>query len=232
MGTTYTCLLDGDEARFSMSSPDQAETVLPRQAFDRIINRRQRGKLSTATQLAAALFEHFKLNDRLRGMGCDPSHTPLIVCNRYASWDYIARTTCADVEMAIDGINNYMATAWFPAAVQGYLTIEYGNTAQAITLATTDPDLQAATIDALFARDANGQRAGAVIFGTFECLPDTIGGCAVVGARGAAFGAVSLITPDMDHAAIQNAVATHQNMYPWALATHTPSDARLAVPCG
>ena len=232
MCTTYTCLLDGDEAHFSTSSSDQAETVLSRQAFDRIISRRQRGKVSTATRLAAALFEHFKLNDRLRDMRCDPSHTPLIVCNRFAGWDYIARTTCADVEMTLDGINNYMATAWFPAAVQGYLTIEYGNTAQAITLATTDHDLQAATIDAMFARDARGRRAGAVIFGTFECLPGTIGGCDVVGARGAAFGAVSLITSDMDHAAIQSAVATHQNLYPWAFATHAPLNDRQAAPCG
>ena len=79
---------------------------------------------------------------------------------------------CGNQSAILEAVNSYVATAWFPASLQGYLTIEYGNTAEALTLATTDTGIQATAIDSLFRRDINGMRTGCVTVGTFECLPE------------------------------------------------------------
>jgi len=212
MCTTYTCVLKEGTVVIASSNSD-SPVSLTRAAFQRLIPRRQRQKLSTATQIAVALFTYFDINEKLRCMGADPRNTPIAIFNRYANWDYVASAMCPDIAVTLDGVNNYVAIAWFPATIQGFLTIEYGNIGEAITIASSDIELQTAAAEGLFARDAEGKRVGSLILGTFECIPDHIGGQMVVDAQAGAFGAISLISADDADDTIPSAIATHQRMY-------------------
>ncbi|NUF45595.1 hypothetical protein, partial [Acinetobacter pittii] len=113
--------------------------------FEKLIPRRQRLKVPMTTKMALALFKQFALEKELVKYGANPQETPLIVCNRYANWDFVSDAMSSDVGITLDNVNNYVATAWFPASIQGFLTIEYGNKAEAITLATTDKKVLSAT---------------------------------------------------------------------------------------
>ena len=104
-----------------------------------------------------------------------------------------------------------MATAWFPATIQGHLTIENGNVGEAITISTKDPELIRATIGALMA--SNPQGNGAVILGTFECVPGKIAGQAVAGTYPGFFGALSLIASTSSAETINHTINAHQELY-------------------
>ena len=212
MCKTYTCLLSEQTITFTANGQVEDDTLSPGE-FEQLISRRQRPKLSTTSKIANALFKRYALNDQLLELGGEPTATPLVICNRYANWDYVADVMSTDIATTLNGINNYVATAWFPATVQGYLTIEYGNTAEAVTLASRDPDFIAAAVDGLFCRDDNADRCGTVILATFECIPAHIAGQPLSGLRPAAFGAVSLIGAADSETDIVMAIATHQEMY-------------------
>ncbi|MFK7874165.1 MAG: hypothetical protein AB8B71_00075 [Paracoccaceae bacterium] len=212
MCKTYQCVLEDDAAILSISNKTDSQ-AMPRDEFDRAINRRQRSKLSTATRIAGTMIEHFKINEKLQEFQCDPANTPVVVCNRFANWDYVSDAMCSDVEVTLDQVNNYVATAWFPATVQGFLTIDNANTGEAITIATKDPDLQSATIASLFPKGKDGVRKGAVIFATFECVPDHIGGRAITGSKTGAFGAITIVRADDSQEEIDDAIQTHLRMY-------------------
>ena len=212
MCTTYSCLLEKSIARFAQGNLAESDT-LSRADFERMVSRRQRPKIATTTHIAAAIFKHFRLNERLEKMECDASNTPILICNRYANWDYVANFMCSEIEPTLERVNNYVATAWFPTTIQGFLTIEYGNIGEAITLATTDTEFLVASIQSLFARDSTGSYTGAVILGTFECLPENIGNQQVTGKRHGAFGAVSLISSNDSDNTIRAAVLEQQEIY-------------------
>lgn len=212
MNTTCMCFLTRTAAHFS-EGPGLETEELSYSNFERLVNRRQRAKISTATRIAAAMFKHFRINDRLEKLGCDPSNTPILICNRYANWDYVADSMYEDVALTLDHVNNYVATAWFPATIQGYLTIEYENTGEAVTLATTDTEIIVAAIQSLFARDIANTPNGAVIFGTFECLPGQIGTQRIANIRPGAFGAISLLLANDNEESIRAAACKHQELY-------------------
>jgi hypothetical protein len=184
-----------------------------RRAFERSTPRRLTRKLSMPTRRAAALYARFDVDRRIAAAGGDPRATPIVVNNRFAGWDFVARTMAADVQTSLDNMNSYVATAWFPAATQGELTILHDNVGEAITIACCDPEIVAATIAALFRRDADGARCGALLFGTFECVPLSIGDSRVVGARPGAFGALSVIFAVDDAAAIATEIDRHRSFY-------------------
>ena len=210
MCITYTCRLDETSAYFVDTATDVCN-ILSRRDFERMISRRQLNKISNATQIAAAMFRHFSINDKLLEMGSDPSETPLVICNRYANWDYVADVLSSSIAETMHSVNGYVATAWFPATIQGFLTIENGNVGEAITIASQDESLICATIGSLM--PTNRQRAGAIVLGTFECVPNKIGGRSVTGQRPTAFGALSLISAKENTTTITATVATHQEMY-------------------
>ncbi len=210
MCITFKCRLDDTSAYFNNTGTDTCD-VISRRDFERLLSRRQLSKISTATRIAGAMFRHFSINDKLREMGCDPSNTPLVICNRFANWDYVAEAMSSSVAETMNGVNSYVATAWFPATLQGYLTIENGNIGEAITIATKDKGLICATIEALM--PTSGPCPRALILGTFECVPSQIGGRSVTGQRPASFGALSLICATDSTETISTAVHTHQEMY-------------------
>jgi hypothetical protein len=172
----------------------------------RMVPRRDQQKLPQAAILAGTLFEHFGIPAMIRDLGGDPTNTPLIVCNRYANWDYVAETMVPDALRTSRNINSYVATAWFPAAVQGYLTIRYGNRGQAITLATQDEEMIAGTVEAL--RDTSYSEIA--ILSSFETVPARIGQSIVSGDRPATFGAVTLVTANHTTKAILDALSEHR----------------------
>lgn len=210
MYITYKCRLDEKLAHFEDTSTKTSSTI-SRQDFERLLSRRQLSKISTATRIAGAMFQYFSINDKLRKIGCDPTNTPIVICNRYANWDYVAEAMSPSIADTMRGVNSYVATAWFPATVQGHLTIENGNVGEAITISTKDKDLIRATIDALM--PTNDQSTGAVILGTFECVPSQIAGQNVTGERPTFFGALSLIRSSDSAETINLAVNTHQEIY-------------------
>lgn len=212
MNTPCMCILTKTAAHFREGSSLETEE-LSYSNFERLVNRRQRAKISTATHIAAAMFKHFRINDCLEKLNCDPSNTPILICNRYANWDYVADSMYEDVALTLDHVNNYVATAWFPATIQGYLTIENGNTGEAITLSTTDTEIIVAAIQSLFVCDRANTQTGAVIFGTFECLPEQIGTQRITSIRPGAFGAISLILASDNEESIRAAAFKHQELY-------------------
>lgn len=210
MNLTYTCWLDSKYAYFREVRTKKTDIVSIKE-FERYIGRRQFNKLSSATHIAGAIYQKFSISDKLREIGADPTNTPLVVCNRFANWDYVAEIISPSVHETMRRVNSYVATAWFPATLQGYLTIQNGNIGEAITVATDDADMICATIKALISY--NIISGGALIFGTFECVPKEIGGINVTGHRSKAFGAISLIQYNATPEAIKSIVLTHQEMY-------------------
>ncbi|MEE4484878.1 hypothetical protein V2T44_18240 [Serratia ficaria] len=212
MSETFSCVLQRHIASLSEVATATV-THVASQDFDGLIPRRQRAKLPVAARMAGGLWRHYGLNQRLTRLGADPKDTPLLILNRYANWDYVADMMCSDIAVTLESVNSYVATAWFPASVQGYLTIDQGNRAEAITLATKDIDMQAAAIDGLFQRNRQGVRSGAVVVGTFEAIPEKIGRHNITQGKPAAFGAFSIISSQDNDAAIVAALMTHQELY-------------------
>ena len=210
MHNTYKCRLDEKSACFEDIGM-KAKNVISRRDFDGLINRRQLNKMSIPTRMATAMFQHFSINDKLRKLSCDPANTPIVICNRYANWDYVAESMSPSITETMDSVNSYVATAWFPATVQGHLTIENGNKGEAITISTKDKDLIRATINALM--PTNDQATNAVILGTFEYVPSQIAGQNVIGKRPAFCGALSLIRSSDSSEAINLAINLHQEIY-------------------
>lgn len=210
MGITYKCRLDEKLAHLEDTSK-KTRNIIPRRDFDRLLSRRQLMKISSATRIAQAMFQYFGINDKLREIDCDPTNTPIVICNRYANWDYVADAMSPCIANTMDGVNSYVATAWFPATVQGHLTIENGNVGEAITISTKDTDLIRATIDALM--PANTQGNGALILGTFECVPSKIAGQIVSGKLPAFSGALSLIRSNASAETINLTINSHQELY-------------------
>ncbi|AZE50413.1 hypothetical protein C4K04_4758 [Pseudomonas chlororaphis] len=207
MCITFQCTLEKNTATMLSSEQDHA-VILQRRDFERLVNRRQQAKFATATRIAGSMFEYFSINERVSEIGGNPADLPLVICNRYANWDFVADAMSKSVARTLDNVNSYVATAWFPATIQGYLTIEYHNHGEAITIATRDNEMICATIKSLQSTKSN-----ALILGTFECLPGTIGGSNVAGNRPKAFGAISLISNDDCLDKIHAAVQKHQEMY-------------------
>jgi hypothetical protein len=172
-----------------------------------LVRRRDQKKLPKAAIMAGVLFEHFTIPDLIRSLGGDPNDTPLVICNRYANWDYVEEMMAADPVRTANNVDSYVATAWFPAAVQGYLTIRYDNKGQAITLATKDIDVIGATVECVRPPE------GVAILASFETVPSVIGGSPVIGDRPKAFGALSLITREHTPDQILELVKDHQMMY-------------------
>ncbi|NMZ00012.1 hypothetical protein HBO04_07770 [Pseudomonas proteolytica] len=210
MGVTFTCRLDDKVASFYDVSSSDLDVVSVKQ-FEQYIGRRQFNKLSSATHIAGAIFHKYFINDKLREMGGDPANTPLVICNRFANWDYVAEIMSPSSAETMSRVNSYVATAWFPAALQGYLTIQSGNIGEAITISTEDTDMICATIKALMPVNIVGR--GALVLGTFECIPNQIGGVDLTGDRPKAFGAISLIKSGDTPEAIRSIVLAHQEMY-------------------
>ncbi|EJB0230107.1 hypothetical protein ACUULL_000017 [Vibrio cholerae] len=211
MCKTFQCRLDDDHIVFSEGTGKNLE-VMSLAEFDKLIPRRQRPKLSMATKMAYAIFNQYAINLKLKDMGADPKDTPMVICNRFANWDYVADAMSSDIATTINNVSNYVATAWFPATVQGFLTIENGNRGEAVTLATQDTEMLLASIESLFDKGPSGQKQGALIFGTFECLPKEIGGQAISG-RSQAFGAISLLSGEDTSDTILAAINKHQEIY-------------------
>ncbi|EBW2367043.1 hypothetical protein CBJ60_004481 [Salmonella enterica subsp. enterica serovar Ajiobo] len=212
MSETFSCVLHQDFAELRESSTATV-TPLARKNFEDLIPRRQRGKLPVASRIAGGIWQHYNLSLGLSMLDSDPKETPLLILNRYANWDYVADMICNDVAVTLESVNSYVATAWFPASLQGYLTIEQGNRAEAITLATKDIDMQAAAIEGLFLRNLQGEKVGAVVVGTFESIPEKLGRHCIVHGKPIAFGAFSLISSQDSETAIIAALTIHQELY-------------------
>lgn len=212
MSETVTCLLKEDIVELTDFTTSICSSVAYRE-FDALIPRRQRAKLSVTSRLAGGLWQYYSLNMRLGNQDADPKNTPLLILNRYANWDYVTEMMCSDIAVTLDAVNSYVATAWFPASIQGYLTIEQGNKAEALTLATDNICMQAAAIDSLFLRNLEGEKIGTVVVGTFECIPSQIGAQAIINGKPAAFGAFSLISSTDSEANIIATLSTHKELY-------------------
>ncbi|MCC4107175.1 hypothetical protein [Serratia ureilytica] len=212
MSETFSCVLHRDVAELRESNT-AAVTPVARKEFEALIPRRQRSKLPITSRMAGGVWQHYDLSRRLAILDADPKETPLLILNRYANWDYVANMMCNDVAVTLESVNSYVATAWFPANLQGYLTIEQGNRAEALTLATKDLDMQAAAIEGLFLRNLRGEKVGAVVVGTFEAIPEKLGRHGIVHGKPAAFGAFSLISSQDSETAIIAALTTHQELY-------------------
>lgn len=210
MNATYTCRLNEQSAHLEDTAASVKNTIA-RRDFDRLLSRRQLQKISSATRIAQGMFQYFNINQKLREMGCDPTNSPMVICNRFANWDYVAEAMSPCINSTMDGVNSYVATAWFPATIQGHLTIENGNVGEAITISTKDPELIRATIGALMA--SNPQGNGAVILGTFECVPRKIAGQALAGTYPGFFGALSLIASISSAETITHTINAHQELY-------------------
>ncbi|MCT2388263.1 hypothetical protein [Erwinia pyrifoliae] len=209
MSKTFTCILNQDVVKFTTS----LDSSMTYGEFDALIPRRQRAKLSITTRFAGGLWQYYDLNKQLEGQDADPKNTPLLILNRYANWDYVTEMMCSDIAVTLEAVNSYVATAWFPASLQGYLTIEQGNKAEAITLATNNVHMQAAAIESLFLRNLQSEKIGAVVVGTFECLPKRIGAHNITDGKPVAFGAFSLISSESSKEDISEILSTHKELY-------------------
>lgn len=207
MSMTYKCRLYEKFAHMEEISSGTIN-IINRRDFDCLLNRRQLMKISTATQIALAMFKYFSINDKLCELDCDPTNTPIVICNRYANWDYVADTMSSCIENTMDGVNSYVATAWFPATIQGYLTIENSNVGEGITISTKDTGLISATINALMP-----ENHGALILGTFECVPKQLAGQTVTGKFPVFSGALSLIKSSTSAETIDSIINSHQELY-------------------
>ena len=158
--------------------------------------------------MAGVLFEHFQLNAAIRDLGGNPRNIPLLVRNRFANWDHVADAMAPSPEITARGIDSYVATAWFPAAVQGYLTIRYGNMAQAVTVSTQSTQIVATMADHL----RLGAAGGMAVLASLECVPKRVGQSPVTGDLPEWFGAVSLITGHNTLDDIETALSQHQSI--------------------
>lgn len=212
MFKTFTCILNQDVVKFTNFTTSRASSMTYRE-FDALIPRRRRAKLSITSRLAGGLWQYNDLNKQLESQDADPKNTPLLILNRYANWDYVTEMMCSDIAVTLEAVNNYVATAWFPASLQGYLTIEQGNKAEAITLATNNIHMQAAVIESLFLRNSRSEKIGTVVVGTFECLPRQIGAQNITDSNPFAFGAFSLISSESSKVDIKKILSTHKELY-------------------
>lgn len=181
--------------------------TLAANALNKLVSRRDQKKLPQAAVMAGVLFEHFNVPDLILSLGGDPQDTPLVICNRFANWDYVCELMTADPVCTAQNVDSYVATAWFPAAVQGYLTIRYGNKGQAITLATADSEAIAATVGAF------RPSSGVTVLASFESVPGNIGSSSVMGTRPTPFAAMSLITNDHSPEQVMAMVDMQRAMY-------------------
>lgn len=207
--TVYYCLPEqnGMAVGIQEEQRNYKEERLSATSLTKLVSRRDQKKLPKAAIMAGVLFEHFNMTDLIQSLGGDPHNTPLVICNRYANWDYVSELMAADAVRTAQNVDSYVATAWFPAAVQGYLTIRYGNVGQAITLATEEPDAIAATVEAFM------PSSGVTVLASFESVPAVIGSSAVEGNLPQSFGAISLIPHDHSAEQILSVVKAHQAMY-------------------
>lgn len=212
MPKTFICMLKQSVVELTDETNSIVSSVACRD-FDALIPRRQRAKLSVTTRLAGGMWQYYGLNKQLVDQEANPKNTPLLILNRYANWDYVSEMMCSDVAVTLEAANSYVATAWFPASLQGYLTIEQGNKAEAITLATNNIQMQAAAIDDLFHRNVQGEKIGVVVVGTFECIPERIGEHKIINGKSIAFGALSLISSVDCEADIVATLSTHKRLY-------------------
>jgi hypothetical protein len=206
MQTTYTCRSEKNHIVFKNQSQD-IEMSIP--DFEKLIPRRQRQKIPMTSKMALALFKQYALDEKLITMGANPKNTPMIICNRYANWDFVSETMTPDIGLTLNNVNNYVATAWFPASIQGFLTIEYGNTGEAITLATDDKELLSATVESFL----NNKNSPAIILGTFECFPKKIANQEILESHDFAFGAISIIPNHATTDSILPIINLHQGLY-------------------
>ena len=146
-------------------------------------------------------------------MGNPIDQIPLLILNRYANCDYVDGMLHNSVAATVEAINSYVATAWFPASLQGYLTIEYKNHAEALTLATKDIVLQTAAINSLFLRDSSQNKVGGVVVGTFETIPVNIIDHQLSNSKPIAFGALSIISSQDNREKILSVLSKHQELY-------------------
>lgn len=212
MSETYTCILRQDVVELN-DIASATTTTMDCREFEALTPRRQRAKLACSARLAGGLWQHYGLRDRLEQNDADPQNTPLLVLNRYANWDYVAQMMCSDIAVTLEAVNSYVATAWFPASLQGFLTIAQGNKAEALTLATRNIHLQAAALDSLFQRTQQGEKAGLVMVATFESLPSPPSPCAISQSNVAAFGAFSLVSSAESATDILTTLAIHKELY-------------------
>ncbi|MDX1472623.1 MAG: hypothetical protein R3309_00550 [Reinekea sp.] len=207
--TVYYCLPEQNGMTVGIQEDQRIykQENLAVSSLTKLVSRRDQKKLPQAAIMAGVLFEHFNMTDLIQSLGGDPHNTPLVICNRYANWDYVRELMAADAVRTAQNVDSYVATAWFPAAVQGYLTIRYGNVGQAITLATEESDVIAATVETFM------PASGVTVLASFESVPAVIGSSAVEGNRPRPFGAISLIPHDHSAEQILTFVKTHQAMY-------------------
>ncbi|HDZ81703.1 MAG TPA: hypothetical protein ENH56_10760 [Roseobacter sp.] len=205
---TFFCLHESDGLRTGLLNENgrHREETLTAREIGKFVPRREQRKIPQAAIMAGVLFEHFELNNMIRDLGGNPEQIPLVVCNRFANWDHVADAMAPSPVITARGIDSYVATAWFPAAVQGYLTIRYSNTAQAITLSTKSNPIVATMVDHLRS-DALG---GMAVLASFEYVPKRIGQSLVTGDVPQLYGAVSLITAQDSVAAIEIALSQHR----------------------
>ncbi|AKH63825.1 MULTISPECIES: beta-ketoacyl synthase N-terminal-like domain-containing protein [Photorhabdus] len=68
----------------------------------------------------------------------DPNRVGIYVGNCFGGWKHIEDEVKALHIEGIQGMGPYVATAWFPAALQGQLSLLYGFSAQSKTFSTSD----------------------------------------------------------------------------------------------
>lgn len=211
MCRTYECNYINGQAVFN--NQNNEEQILSLQSVDELIGRRNLSKISTATKIAGALYEKYNLDEYIREAGGNPYDTPIVISNRYANWDYVSQDVFSDISMTIESTNNYVATAWFPATIQGYLTIKYGNKGQAITLSTTDSEMMVSSIESMFNKDESGMKTGTLIYGTYESIPERIAGNKVTNIEPRTFGITSVFTHNDCVETIRDTVEAHMVKY-------------------
>lgn len=101
-----------------------------------ILSRRKLKKIDKFTAMAYEAIAD-TIDDKM-----DLEKTGLIVGNNFAGWGYVEDQMPGLYEGDFDAINPYVATAWFPAAVQGEVSIDYGLLGYSKTV--TSGDLSAA----------------------------------------------------------------------------------------
>lgn len=212
---TFFCLPESDGLRMGLLNKNglHREAILTAREIGKFVPRREQRKIPQTAIMAGVLFEHFELNTMIRDLGSDPEQIPLVVCNRFANWDHVADAMAPSPEVTARGIDSYVATAWFPAAVQGYLTIRYGNTAQAINLSTKSNPIVATMVDHM----RQGASGGMALLASLEYVPKQIGQSPVSGDVPELFGAVSLIAEQDSVVDIEVALLQHQSIAQGAL---------------
>ncbi|OCA53216.1 beta-ketoacyl synthase N-terminal-like domain-containing protein [Photorhabdus namnaonensis] len=102
------------------------------------INNRLRRKIDEFSVYGIVAVEMALKASRLNVDKLDPNRVGIYVGNCFGGWQHIEDEVKALHIEGIKGMGPYVATAWFPAALQGQLSLLYGFSAQSKTFSTSD----------------------------------------------------------------------------------------------